>query len=87
VKKIAHFLNKSSQNSCQAYKCQSICIKAKFESQKHLHQTPLETLNDEPWFETTHLGENVKKKNFDYTKCCPKYCHFFALLHLFKKSQ
>jgi hypothetical protein len=44
VKKNRPNYRKSSPNSCQIKKCQNIFIKAQFESQKHLHQTPSKLL-------------------------------------------
>jgi hypothetical protein len=61
LKTILPNFSKSSPNSLQAKKGQNIYNKAQFESQKHLHQTPFETLNtyNKPCFETAYLGENV----------------------------
>jgi hypothetical protein len=52
---------KVAQTVSKSKKGQNIYNKTQFESQKHLHQTPFETLNtyNKPCFETAYLGENV----------------------------
>jgi hypothetical protein len=80
---------KSTQNSGQAQNCQNIYIKAQFESPKYFHKTTPKYLQ-QSYFEIAYFGKNVKKKKkktFAQGKSSPKYCHFFGLLHLFKKSQ
>ncbi len=72
--------------SCQVKKGQNIYNKAQFECPKHLHQTTLPTTNtyNKPCFETAYLGKNVI--NLFKQKVAKKSCHYFGLLHPFKKS-
>jgi len=51
---------KEAQTVSKSKKGQTIYNKTQFESPKHLHQTPFETLNtyNKPCFETAYLGGN-----------------------------
>jgi hypothetical protein len=47
---------------------------ATFESPKHQHQNSLETLKQQPYFETIHFDENVKNAQ---ARSSPKGHYFF----------
>jgi len=62
-KKITQFLKKVAKTVTEPKKCKNICDKAKFESPKHLQQTPFETNKyiQQTSFETAYVRENIKK--------------------------
>jgi len=59
MKKLSEFWKKVAKTVTRAKKCQKLCIKAQFESAKHLHYTLKFTFN-KPYFDTACKGENVK---------------------------
>ncbi len=81
-KNLPNFL-KNSPKSCQVKKMKKYIQQSSFWKTKTLHQTTFKTLK---YIQQIMFSNCNKCNKFAQTKSSPKSCHYFGLLHLFKKS-